>query len=480
MISAIGEGMTMDLTFIEIVNVLIRRFKIIILFSVLGLLIFYIYNHYIISPEYTSSAQLYVDQSEISDNADLNQLTYAQKVVTTYITFLKTTPFYERVSTKCGLAYTPNQLKKMTDIQDIDNTEIFKISVTTGSANDSYKIVRCMQELAPLIITQFKRDAQITVVDPAKYPGAPSGPNIFLNTILGGLFGFFLSLLSIFLWEVLNVKVKNQADLKNKYDIPVLGTIPDYSNKNRRVIYFLYHLPFIKNLRKITRYTKSTENESNFILTEAFHSLRTNLRFTLRNEGCKKILINSAVPDDGKSTVCSNLAISIAQTGARVLIMDCDLRKGILNLQFDLRNIPGVSDVLSGMADEKDAIQIAEFEHLHVLTAGSLPPNPGELLGSIQMEELLKRLEKVYDYIIIDTPPVNIVSDALSLAKLTDGIILVVREGATTHPNIQAAISTYHLSKCNILGLVLNAASHNRSYRRKSKYYYRRYKQDNG
>lgn len=424
---------------------------------------------------------MYVSQSEISSTPDLNELTYAQKVVSTYINFLETTQFYKRVKAECGLDYSANQLKEMTVIRAVDDTEIFEISVTSTSAKDSYEITKAMQVVAPKLITDIKQSAQISVVDPVIYPDAPSGPNVILNTLVGGLLGLFLSIIAAFLWEIIDVKVKDQADLKKKYEIPILGSVPDYNHTNKNVLSILNKIPFIKHYKGITQYEKTISDESKFIINEAFKSLRTNLRFTLRNDSCKKIIINSPLPGDGKSTICANLAISIAQSGASVLLLDCDLRKGKQHKLMNLNNTHGVSDILSGMVNEKESIQKTKFENLSVLTMGSIPPNPTELLGSVQMEELINRLEKLYDYILFDTPPVDVVSDVLSLAKMADGIVLVAREGVTTHPYITAAINKYHFSEANLLGFVLNATSLNQTSKTKSKYhYYRNYSRKNG
>jgi capsular exopolysaccharide synthesis family protein len=219
-------------------------------------------------------------------------------------------------------------------------------------------------------------------------------------------------------------------------------------------------------------------DETKFFVTEAYNALRTNLRFLLRKEGCKKILVNSPIPEEGKSTTGTNIAVTIAQTGAKVLLLDCDLRKGTLHQFFNLKSAPGVSDVLSGLKEEKEVMQETPYANLSVITMGAIPPNPAELLASTQMEEFIRRLEKNYEYIIIDSPPVNIVSDALSMIKLVDGILVVVKENFTTHPNIVNALSKYKLADARILGFVINGTSLNQGNKSKSQYYYYHKKKD--
>lgn len=470
----------MEFSMKEIIALLIKRFMFIIICTFGGMCIFFAANHYVIKPSYTASVQLYVNANDTTTVADLNELNYAQKVVSTYINFLQTKVFYTQVISQSGLDYSYVQLKSMTKIQSVDNTEIFQISVTTYSADDSYQLVSAMQEIAPILIRSIKSNAEISVVDPVYKPYSPSGPNIMINTLVGGLLGFITAVLTSFLWEVIDVNVKNEEELLTKYKKPILGSIPDYNFSKRRKYLLHKFIPFLRK-RKIKNGKKNIKEEAKYMVNEAYNSLRTNLRFTLRKDGCKKIIINSPLPEDGKSTTSVNIAITISQTGAKVLLLDCDLRKGTLHTYFGLRCVPGMSDTISGMVSEKDAIQDTPYDNLQIITMGAVPPNPSELLGSYQMEDLIKKLEKVYDYIIIDSPPINVVSDVLSLVKLTDGVVIVIREGITPHPSIHSAIEKYNFSGANLLGFVMNAISINNAGNSKSKYYYYyKYKKKNG
>lgn len=464
----------MEFSLSEIIALLMKRFVFIAVSIFMGLCIFFVINTKIMKPTFTASLQMYVNQNDTTSSGELNELYYAQKVVTTYINFLQTKTFYKQVREECGLNYSINQIEGMTAIRAVDNTEIFQISVTSNSPEDSYQIVAAMQEIAPVLIKSIKYTAQISVVDPVVLPSAPSGPNVLMNTFVGGLLGLLLSIIASFLWETININVKNQEDLKKKYDMPILGVIPNYKIFKRRIYRLLNIIPFLRKKIKIKQTKSSIQEDSTFMINEAYDSLRTNLRFTLRKDGCKKLIINSPTPEDGKSTTSANIAVKIARAGAKVILLDCDLRKGTLHNIFNIKNAPGMSDALSGMVSEKDVIQNTKYENLQLISMGAIPPNPNELLGSIQMEELLKKLDKIYDYIIIDSPPVNVVSDALSLIKLVDGVLVVVREGITTHPNIESAITKYKFSEANILGFVINGVYINQGNKSKSQYYYYR------
>jgi capsular exopolysaccharide synthesis family protein len=461
----------MEFSFIELLTFIVKRRRFIMIGTIVGLSAFFVFNQYIVSPRYTSTVQLYVRANTADTSADLNSLNYAQKVVTTYINFLQTNTFYHRVMIESGLEYDPDQLRKMTWIETINNTEIFQISVTSHNPQVSYQLAATMQAVAPDLIKGILNTAEISVVDPVVFPEAPSGPNVWLNTMIGGIIGLLLSAATALLWEIMNNNVKSQEDLEKKYDLPVLSAIPDFQTSNKRMIHFINRLPFAKKRRKGKELQSNINDETRFFITEAFISLRTNLRFLLRHEGCKKIMITSPNQGEGKSTISANLAKSIAQTGSKVLLLDCDLRRGTLHSFFDVNHSPGVSDTLSGMYAEKEVLQDTAQSNLQVISMGSIPPNSAELLGSKQMEDLLKYYEKQYSYIIIDTPPVNILSDAFGMIKLIDGVILVVREENTSHSSISNAIAKFKFSEANILGFVLNALSYQQG-NKKGKYSY--------
>ncbi len=464
----------MDFTLRELIELLFKKIIFIIACTLAGLCIAFVVSRYITKPTYTATVQLYVNPVDAATAPNLNELNYAQKVVTTYINFLQTKVFYKQVIEESNLEYSPGQLKQMTDIHSVNNSELFQISVTSYDPEDSFLLAETMQKLVPDFINNIKTNAKISIVDPVTMPTAPSSPNVAMNTMVGGIIGFFFSVMASMLWEMIDTNVKNQEDLTKKYKLPVLGSIPNFHTESDKPLRLNRLLELFQKERKDTKLHSSVSINSKFVVTEAYKALRTNLRFTLRGDSCKKIIISSPTPDDGKSTTSANLAVTIAQTGARVLLMDCDLRKGRLHGFFNVKNIRGVSNALSNMISEKDAIYKTSYENVELMPTGTLAPNPTELLSSIQMEELIKKLEKFYDYIIIDTPPVNVVSDVLGLIKLVDGIMIVVKENKTSHPNISSAISKLKFVEANILGFVMNGVmmKHNQKYKSNYQYYY--------
>lgn len=198
--------------------------------------------------------------------------------------------------------------------------------------------------------------------------------------------------------------------------------------------------------------------ESPFVYSEAYKTLRTNLSFTGVSRRSKRILVTSAVAGEGKSTVSANLAISLAETGAKVLLIDCDLRSPSIHRILRLRgeSLKGLSMLLSGEAELKDCLYLHPQYHFHFIAAGTIPPNPSELLSSPNMQELLNVLSERFDYIICDAPPIGIVTDAAVISAYCDGAILVVKQRSTTRNQVRVAKDSLEAVNANILGVVLN------------------------
>jgi capsular exopolysaccharide synthesis family protein len=212
--------------------------------------------------------------------------------------------------------------------------------------------------------------------------------------------------------------------------------------------------------------------------------------FSVMKKGCKTIVISSSNANEGKTTTTINLAITFAQADQKVLLIDGDLRKPKIHHYFSIPNSPGLTNYLgSTVSSGKDKVDLfsvihpTEFENLSVLCSGSIPPNPAELLGSEPMANFLTEISNDFDYIIIDTPPINVVSDALPLIRESDGVVLVVRSNQTTHPEIQRTISALEFIDAKILGFVVNfvqLAGGKYGYGKYGRYKYGRYKNSYG
>lgn len=213
-------------------------------------------------------------------------------------------------------------------------------------------------------------------------------------------------------------------------------------------------------------------SKSPFDVKEAYKSARTNIMFSLTDEGCKKIIMTSAYPKEGKTTTCVNLAIAFAQTSAKVLLIDCDLRKPRLHKIFTIKSGIGLTNVLSRMNTLEEAIQKTGFYGLELLPAGTTPPNPAEMLASDSMKEVIDTLSEKYDYIFMDTPPINVVTDAVVLSPYMSGMFIVARQKFTDHRSIKDALNRLELANIKPTGFILNDID---EYSSKYKYGYKRY-----
>ncbi len=231
------------------------------------------------------------------------------------------------------------------------------------------------------------------------------------------------------------------------------------------------------NKKKENKY--EANQSSSFAVIEAYNSIRTNLLFLLKQRSGKIVTISSSEVSEGKSTTALNVAVSLSQLGNKTLLIDADLRRPSIHKKTHLQNNAGLSDVLVGFSDFASAVNKVS-PTLDVLLSGSIPPNPSELLSSDSFDELLNVVGERYDYIVIDTPPINVVSDALVVAPKTAGVALVIREGETSHDEFKKAVSSIEFANISLLGVIINdSAPKNRKYRskyrNKSKYKYRYY-----
>lgn len=222
---------------------------------------------------------------------------------------------------------------------------------------------------------------------------------------------------------------------------------------------------------------KILNNKTPFHVREAYKALRTNLVFSLPSAVCRKIIITSALASEGKSTNCLNLAITFAEMDAKVLIVDCDLRRPNLARLLDVPNAPGLSNYLVGLNSCEEIVHKTQYNNLSYIAAGNIPPNPVELLSSDNMGRLVERLETEFDYIFFDTPPVNLVIDTVVVSKYVHGIVMIALQNSTDREAIRYSLNQLKFAGAKVLGFVLNGVvfGNNGSYKNSNKRKYYRY-----
>lgn len=237
-----------------------------------------------------------------------------------------------------------------------------------------------------------------------------------------------------------------------------------------------------KNKSYIPGKTGYSERSVAFRVAEAYKMIRTNLLFTLANANSKVVVFSSAEPSAGKSTLCSNLAIVMAQTGAKVLLIDADMRKPVQHRNFRVSKTLGLSKILGNLNTAEECIQHDITPNLDLLPSGSIPPNPSELLGSDRMKKLLAQAEENYDYVFIDSPPLCVVADALVIAPQSAGVVLVARQKQTTYDELDECIEAIKRIDATMLGVVVtDVCAEGANYMRyDNKRYYRSYTYEYG
>ena len=230
-----------------------------------------------------------------------------------------------------------------------------------------------------------------------------------------------------------------------------------------------------KKKNTVSNETETISENTKFAIVESYKSARSNIMFSLSAEDQKAFAVTSHSKGEGKSTVSSNIAISFSKMERRVLLIDCDLRRPNIHNIFKLENKEGFSNVIGKMAEFEDVVKRDVLPCLDILTSGTIPPNPSELICSPRFDKLLKDVSDDYDYIIFDTPPIGVVSDALLLKDKLAGYVVVLRERSTTHGDIQKLLESIKLADTKILGFVKVGCTHTKKRSGRGYYYYQYY-----
>ena len=309
-------------------------------------------------------------------------------------------------------------------------------------------------------ISEDMRTGNIRVVDIAEWPLDPVKPNKRMYLMLAIVAGLVIGISLAFFFEHLDNTIKVPEDLKQHLQVPYLGPTPLVVKANG-------------NSQNGTRWPELVcLHAPKSSASEAYRGLRTNILFSSAGAPPQVILLTSPVPKEGKTITTANLAIAMAQSGNRVAILDCDLRRPKIHKLFDVTRSRGITNLLVGENGMDKNIFHSQIPNLDLILSGPLPPDPSEMLASSRMQDLLTELKKRYNRILIDSPPITAVTDAVILSKYVDGVVLVIRAGDTVRDVAKNSLDQLHAVGANILGCVLNAVDIG-----KDKYYYYYYYQ---
>ncbi len=448
------------------------------------------FSEFIMEKRYESRALLYVENSQqTSESVNINDITAAQKLVNTCQIIFKSDTVMDNLIANLDLPYTKEQLDKMITAQSVNNTEVMELIVETHDPHESEKIVN---ELVRLSNTEFLRvikSGSLEVIDYGEIDTRPSFPNVPLITIAGFIIGVVLVYIIVFVRDMLDVAVKHDDNLSKLYGIPVFAEIFNFSSAaDSKYGYsnygYKYGYGYGEKSKKNTKNLMLSVSDSGerllsdktpFAITEAYNTARTNIMFAASTSHRKIVAVTSSNPSEGKSTTCANIAISFANADFKVLLVECDLRKPVMAKSFNVKPKNGLSAILGGFCTIKDALCCGVMNNLDIITAGDIPPNPSELLASDSMKTFLSASSDTYDYVFLDTPPVNVVTDSQLLNEEIAGLVFVIREGETTHPDIQSALEKIELAKGKAMGFVKTFCRPEKSGRYGKKYSYSKY-----
>lgn len=455
----------------DLLTLLWNHLLVIIVVTLCGGVATFAFSNLVLPLQYSSHITMYVQSyTGISENVNnQNNISNSKQLVNTYMEVLKDDAVMNAVGDLLVQQYEITDLGKVFDVNDenkinpasirncltissVTDTSAVKIVATTRNAELSADICNNLTQVAPKYVEEAVGVGSINTIDKAKVYKTPVAPNTTKNTILGMAATFLIVVMVILIIDYFDNTIKDSNKISKKYDKAIIGEIQQFGDGKK------------KN-KKGKHQTEArgllTDKDVPFNIVESYKTIRTNILFTVADSDKKVIAVSSANPGEGKSTSAANLALALAQTGSAVLLIDADMRKPVQHRTFKIKNDEGLSTLIIKKSSMAKSVKSNIIDNLDLLPSGPLPPNPSELLASNSFKTLLEQFAKNYDYVIIDTPPVNVVSDAMVMKDSISGILLVIRYAMTTYEELTSCMKQIGLANVNMLGFVMNDVHHN-------------------
>lgn len=395
------------------------------------------------TPQYASTAGLFVSTTPSDSNEAYQGSLFSQQRITSYADLATGQELSRRVIDELGLDTTPALLAEQVDTTVVPETVNLDLTVTDPDPAAAQLLAQTFAQQLTGFVNELETPPgranapiKLSIVDAAPLPESPVSPQPLRNLALAAVLGLLLGLGLAVLRELLDTSMKTQHDVEEVTDAPVMADIAFDQKATKR--------PLITSL------------EPHAPRVEAFRVLRTNMQFVDVDNQSKVFVVSSSLPGEGKTTTACNLAITLAQAGERVLMIDGDLRRPQVAGMFSVEPAVGLTTVLIGSIELEDALQESTIDNLTVLTSGAIPPNPSELLQSRAMTDVVERARKEYDVIVIDAPPLLPVTDAALLSAQADGALVVVRHSKTTREQLRHSLERLAAVDAKALGLVFN------------------------
>lgn len=383
-----------------------------------GGVVFLLGTAWLVAPRFQSSAMFYVNNSAVSgDSISAADLTAAKSLVDSYIVVLKTRESLQAVIRESGVDRTCGELKRMLRAEAVNSTEFFEVTVTSPDAGEAERIASAIARVLPERISGILEGTSVKIAEAAVLEAVPSAPSYGLNGLIGVLLGAVVSLAGIVTREFLDPVVRCEQDVVRSCGLPVWAAVPE-----------------------------KTGAPMGFAGEESYRLLCERLLFALEGEARGRVVgVTGALSGEGSTAVAGSLAHALAQTGMRVVRIDCGLRH-----PSDPPS-PGLSDFLAGEVSAEALIRDGQIPNI---LSGSPQPDPARLLHSDRFSALLEQLRQTWDYVILDLPPVAEVSDTLAVARQADGILLTVRQNYSSRAALAASVQRLESLGGRLLGAV--------------------------
>lgn len=432
-----------NIEFKRMLDILNNKKRIIALILILFIALGYLYSYYYVVPEYKSTSTLLLIPND-DETVTSSDLTLNSGLISTYGNIAKNSKVLKQVINNLNLNIQEGQLLSKIEINIIKDTHIMEISV---SDTDPQMATNITKELSNVFLNEIKQIYNLNnigIVDEAQLPDTPYNINHIKDMFVFVCMGIVVSFAYIVIIYLFDNTIKKEEDIEEYIKIKSLGSVPINNDKSEII---------------------NRENTKTYI-TESINTIRTNILYMNSTKNAKTILITSCMPREGKSWISTNIAVSFAETNKKVLLVDADMRKGRINKIFKVDNRAGLSNYLFNMNSDvekdvylaKEYIKETKIPNLHILTNGTIPPNPSELLASSNMKELLAILKSIYDIIIIDAPPCKLVSDSIVLSTIVDSSVIVTNSGNTKISDLKEIKKSINIVGGKIIGAIVNKA----------------------
>src|SRR5829696_1715065 len=418
------------------------------------------------TPVYEASIKILVGQ-ERGITQDPNYAIGLQQLTETMVGAVSSRPVAKAVIHQENLQMTTEEFLSQVSAEQEPNTQWIQVHYIDSSPERAQRLANAVGDVFSRKVSEASSGTiaiTATVWERAVVPDAPVTPNPVRNGLLALAVGLIIGVGLAFLLEHLDDSWDSPEEMEQVSGAPTFGIIPEFKDSKTQKEVSVAQSALKAGTRLAHRETETEELAGRLVTVldptsvaaEAYRTLRTNLLYSaFVDERAKVIVVTSHGPGEGKSTTCANLGVVLAQAGKNVLILDCDFRKPIIHRFFGLRNLVGVVDVLAGERKLQD-VGAEPVKGLRVMPVGHIPPNPSELLGNPRFSELLASLREQFDYVLIDAPPVGLVSDPVILATQGDGVLLVSDAQNTRKGFVRQSMRSLEAVGARVLGTVMN------------------------